>query len=384
MKLGIIVLLVLGVVAAGSAALLVGTLSIHSNEAKKADVSKVEVAKAKINMPAMTVITLSHIETEEIPKDKLPEGKVFSPSQVVGKVLAVSVVEGQVLTDACFVTEGSGAHLASALPYGMRAVSVTLSSKAIPDELLLYPGCVVDVLVSFRLSSSDRNMGSAISTTMLREVQVLAVEGNSVVTKQDVEGEVKAKAKRSNGQVTVTLMVDSKQAEALQLAIDNGNISLAIRNPLDKKMVDAEATVLSQGRLASLASVLTPAVFSEANVEEQLSLAEDQNTDTEQVLQNDLNENAMQEAPNNEGQTHDKQVSLLSLLKHSISKQSALNDGAQQQDSSKSQITRQQAISDYHGQPRQYPRWGITVIRGSDTSVQELEIPQSNPLEGAR
>ncbi|MEJ2647712.1 MAG: RcpC/CpaB family pilus assembly protein, partial [Sedimentisphaerales bacterium] len=276
------------------------------------------------------------------------------------------------------------AHLASALPYGMRAVSVTLSSKAIPDELLLYPGCVVDVLVSFRLSSSDRNMGSAISTTMLREVQVLAVEGNSVVTKQDVEGEVKAKAKRSNGQVTVTLMVDSKQAEALQLAIDNGNISLAIRNPLDKKMVDAEATVLSQGRLASLASVLTPAVFSEANVEEQLSLAEDQNTDTEQVLQNDLNENAMQEAPNNEGQTHDKQVSLLSLLKHSISKQSALNDGAQQQDSSKSQITRQQAISDYHGQPRQYPRWGITVIRGSDTSVQELEIPQSNPLEGAR
>ena len=198
MKLGIIVLLILGVVAAGSAALLVGTLGIHSKEQKKVDVSTVEVAKAKVNMPAMTVITKNHIETEAISKDKLPEGKVYSASQVVGKVLAVSVVEGQVLTDACFVTEGTGAHLASALPYGMRAVSLTLSSKAIPDELLLYPGCVVDVLVSFKLNSSDRNMGSAISTTMLREVQVLAVEGNSVVTKQDVEGEVAAKAKRAS------------------------------------------------------------------------------------------------------------------------------------------------------------------------------------------
>ena len=108
----------------------------------------------------------------------------------------------------------------------MRAVSLTLSSKAIPDELLLYPGCVVDVLVSFKLSTSDRNMGTAISTTMLREVQVLAIEGDSVVTKQGVEEEAAAKVKRATNQLTVTLMVDSKQAEALQLATDNGSISL--------------------------------------------------------------------------------------------------------------------------------------------------------------
>ena len=151
MKWGIIILLVFGVIAAASAALLVGSLRTGSSDSSgKNASSNIEVAIAKISMPAMTVITLDHITKEEMSKEELPEGPIMSPSQVIGKVLAVSVVEGQVLTDSCFVREGTGAHLASALPYGMRAVSVNLSSKSIPDELLLYPGCVVDVLASFK------------------------------------------------------------------------------------------------------------------------------------------------------------------------------------------------------------------------------------------
>jgi Flp pilus assembly protein CpaB len=53
-------------------------------------------------------------------------------------------------------------------------------------------------------------------------------------------------------------MVDSKQAEALQLAVTYGRISLAMRNPLDKSPIDSEATLLSQGRLAKLGSALNP------------------------------------------------------------------------------------------------------------------------------
>ena len=156
MKWGIIVLIILGVVAATCAALLVGTLRTgSSNSSGKNSSSEVEVAMAKISMPAMTVITLDHVVTEEVAKEDLPEGRLFSPSQVIGKVLAMPVVKGQILTDSCFVSEGTGAHLAAALPYGMRAVSVNLSTKTIPDELLLYPGCVVDVLVTFKLSSKS-------------------------------------------------------------------------------------------------------------------------------------------------------------------------------------------------------------------------------------
>ena len=341
MKWGIIVLIILGVVAATCAALLVGTLRTGSSSSSgKNSSSTVEVATAKISMPAMTVITLDHVIKEKVAKEGLPEGQLLGPSQVIGKVLAVPVVKGQVLTDSCFVTEGTGALLASALPYGMRAVSVNLSSKAIPDELLLYPGCVVDVLVSFKLSSLDRNKGQAISTTMLRGIQVLAVAGNSVVSKPQKEGESTAKALRTGSLVTVTLMVDPKQAEALQLASENGSISLAIRNPLDKRMVDMEATVLSQGRLANLGSVLTPAVFSSA-----------ENIQNEQVL---LSEQSFVQA---DAQTQTQEDNDIDM-----------------------DVMGKQVISDEQYQIRQYPRWGVTVIRGSAATVEELDIQQTEPI----
>lgn len=331
MKWGIIVLLILGIAAAASAAILVGILRTDSStSASKNSSSNVEVAMAKISMPAMTIMTLDHVIKEEVAKEDLPEGRLSSPSKVIGKVLAVPVVKGQILTDSCFVTEGTGALLAAALPYGMRAVSINLSSRAIPDELLLYPGCVVDVIVSFKLSSADRSKGQAISTTMLRGIQVLAVAGDSVVSKQDKEGKSTAKARRTGSTVVVTLMVEPKQAEALQLAANNGSISLAIRNPLDKRPVDMEATILSQGRLASLGSVLTPAVLATVQREQGPSAEQaqgDSTTDTD--------------------------------------------------------IMGQQFISDEEYRIRQSPRWGITVIRGREVTVEELNSHQGAPAVAA-
>ena len=340
MKWGIIVLIILGVVAATCAALLVGTLRTgSSNSSGKNSSSEVEVAMAKISMPAMTVITLDHVVTEEVAKEDLPEGRLFSPSQVIGKVLAMPVVKGQILTDSCFVSEGTGAHLAAALPYGMRAVSVNLSTKTIPDELLLYPGCVVDVLVTFKLSSADRDKGQAISTTMLRGIQVLAVAGDSVVSKPEKEGESAARARRKSNTITVTLMVDPKQAEALQLASDNGSISLAIRNPLDKKQIDMAATVLSQGRLANLGSVLTPAVFSSAD-----NIRSEQDSLSEQAVNQEDTQTQIREDNHTDMDIMGKQV-----------------------------------ISDEKYPIPQYPRWGVTVIRGSKSTLEELDTQQSKP-----
>ena len=135
-------------------------------------------------------------------------------------------------------------------------------------------------------------------------------------------------------------MVDSKQAEALQLATDNGSISLAIRNPLDKKMVDMEATVLSQGRLANLGAVLTPAVFSFA-------------------------ENAQNEQISLEKQT---------LVHRDIQSEA-------QEDNETEIVTMEKpVISDEKYQMRQYPRWGVTVIRGCESTVEELDIQQSEHI----
>jgi Flp pilus assembly protein CpaB len=171
----------------------------------------------------MTVVTLEHFTKQAVPRNELPQGQqLTNPIRVVGRILAIPVVEGQVLTESCFVADGSGAQLAAALPEGMRAFTVNLNSRAIPDQFLLYPGCVVDVLVSFRLSSSPRSEGQAVS-------------GESVVsTPEEEQANQRTRSTNTSRGLQVTLLVDSKQAEALQLAVDNGSsISLAIRNPLD-------------------------------------------------------------------------------------------------------------------------------------------------------
>ncbi len=48
-------------------------------------------------------------------------------------------------------------------------------------------------------------------------------------------------AGRAGDNHCVTLLVDSKQAKALQLAMEQGTLSLALRNPLDPATTDNEA-----------------------------------------------------------------------------------------------------------------------------------------------
>jgi pilus assembly protein CpaB len=242
------VLVLLGLVAAFCASLLVRVSRGHGS-AVIGTSPDVEVAVSAKSLPAMSVITSADVSKDKVPRANLPKGSPLSPLQAVGRVLALPVVEGQILTESCLVAEGTGAHLAAALPPGMRAFTVTVSSQSISGGLL-YPGCVVDVLASFRLPSSQR--GQAVSTTLLHGVQVLAVRDSSVVSK-DKDKEMKTSAVTGSAQsLTVTLQLDQGQSEALQLAVEHGSIALAMRNPLDKYPADMDGTVLSGGRLARL------------------------------------------------------------------------------------------------------------------------------------
>jgi len=175
----------------------------------------VEVAIAIKSLNSGAVITKNDISIEMRSKDELPTGTLVSPAQVVGRILAVPIFEHQVFTELFFGREVAGASLSSQIPKGMRAVSIGLPSNALPDKELLYPGCIVDVLVSYKLPSRD-SKGEALSTTMLCGIQVLAI-------KRGIRGTL------------VTLLLDIKQAEALSLAIEKGSISLAVHNPLGRK-----------------------------------------------------------------------------------------------------------------------------------------------------
>jgi Flp pilus assembly protein CpaB len=118
----------------------------------------------------------------------------------------------------------------------------------------------VDVLASFSLNRDGSSLGQAVSTTLLHNVQVLAVDDRTVTDAPPADEEEPSRAKPtrtvSRGGIRVTLLVDSRQAKALQLATGNGTISLAMRNPSDDDRGEEDPTLLNGGQLAQLAQLL--------------------------------------------------------------------------------------------------------------------------------
>ena len=250
MKWSIAGLLLLGVGAAVSASILVGTLKAGAPAVAGTSVTPAEmqIMVAAKPMPAMSIVDARSVLTKTVPANEAPANYMRRPTDVIGKLLTVPIVEGQVLTSTCFADEKSGARLASALADGMRAVSLSLT----PDKAgLLHAGCIVDVLVSLnRPSTEGSGTKEAMSMTLLQGVEVLAIDDSSVMSEADSSEpstpETKTSMRRGQrDKRLVTLMVNSKQAKALQLASQYGAVSLALRNPLDTAPVETDSTMLS-------------------------------------------------------------------------------------------------------------------------------------------
>jgi pilus assembly protein CpaB len=250
MKFAVLILVVLGLVASGCAAVLVAALSGRSDGGGAVSTNtdpEIEVLLASSDLLPMTVVDSAAVTTKRMRKSQIPQNALLSPVLVVGKVITDRMVAGQMFTRNCFPREGAGVYLATAVPPGKRAMSISLNDWSCLAGLL-YPGSVVDVLVSFKTLGVEGKRGETemMSTTLLQGLQVLAIGAQSIA-----EGEYQDKnpgALSARGQINfrmVTLLVDAKQAEILQLAMQNGSISLAMRNPLD---ASREARRLTRAR----------------------------------------------------------------------------------------------------------------------------------------
>jgi len=227
MKIALVVLVLLGILAAGAASFLVQAIDFRIGGEK--EVPKVTVLVADANLPARTRLTEENIKVEKAPKAGLPVGYFVGPAQAIGKVLRVPVVRGQPLNDSLFLAKGSIDDL---LKPGMRAFPIALSSRSTPVDLL-YPGCIVDVFATFALRGRDSN-ADAVVVPLLQTIQVLGVAGHTVMTAQQTDA--KSRSQRSSSTPTVTLEVTSAQVSALQLALQGGTLGLAMRNANDKEL----------------------------------------------------------------------------------------------------------------------------------------------------
>jgi pilus assembly protein CpaB len=137
---------------------------------------------------------------------------------VVDRGLLSAVVENEPLTESKLAPIEAGAGISPTIPTGMRAMSVKVN-EVVGVAGFVVPGTKVDVLVT--LGRTDESM----TRTVASNVQVLTAG-----TRYDQE---KAKDGEPIPSTVVTLMVTPVDAERIALAQSQGQIMLALRNPLD-------------------------------------------------------------------------------------------------------------------------------------------------------
>lgn len=251
MKLAVIVLVMLGIVAAGAATILVQALP----GLKQKEIPKVDVLVAASDLPARTRLAEENVAVEQVPRTGLPQGFFMAPAQAIGKVLKLDVAKGEILTGSSCIAKGSIDDL---LRPGFLAFPAPLPRRTTSVELL-YPGCIVDVFATFPLR--DKEKGDAVVTPLLQSIQVLAIGQDTVIPPANEKEAAEQTARRRTGStssVTVTLEVTARQAAALQLAMEKGSLGLAMRGPTDKGWNPMEPMVVKEGQLTAGSEALDP------------------------------------------------------------------------------------------------------------------------------
>jgi pilus assembly protein CpaB len=215
----------------GLAVLLAALASFGAYRAiQQIPVREVEVAKAHFvvaarPLPVGTMVVKEDVKLEGWPSDAPVLGGFSTIEEVVNRGLTDSLAQGEPLTTAKLAPKDGGAGLPPTSPAGMRAMSVKVN-EVIGVAGFLVRGTHVDLIVVIR---PDQQRDS-ISRVVVTNVQVLAAGTN-------IDQEAARSGKPIQSSV-VTLLVTPADAEKIALAQNQGQIMLALRNPLDTEIVD--------------------------------------------------------------------------------------------------------------------------------------------------
>lgn len=172
-------------------------------------------------LPLGTRLTEHDVKVVAWPAASPLSGAFASVSDVVNRPLVTSVLENEPLVPAKLAPREGGAGLPSAIPRGMRAISVKVND-VIGVAGYIQPGNRVDLMVTIRRQSDS------VTRTVASNIQVM-----SAGTRQEQQQKPAVGAKEPTPAAVVTLMVTPGDAERIALAQIEGQIMLVLRNPLD-------------------------------------------------------------------------------------------------------------------------------------------------------
>ncbi|MGL4827667.1 MAG: Flp pilus assembly protein CpaB [Vibrio sp.] len=177
-------------------------------------VEREPVVVAAIEILVGSVIEPQHLTTKLLEKSWRDASQFSDPKQVIGQIVASSIYPGEIIYQQRLTAAGEGSALAALIPEKMRAITIRVND-VIGVAGFLLPGNRVDVLNTVSYSK-----GSATTSTVLKDIKVLAVDQTARST------ENKPIIVRA-----VTLEVTPEQAEKLLSAQSKGEIQLTLRNP---------------------------------------------------------------------------------------------------------------------------------------------------------
>jgi pilus assembly protein CpaB len=216
--------IVVGIAVLTAALASVGMYQVISKQTRVVEPPRALVVVAKKNLEMGTKVAESDVKVVKWPNDSQVPGALASFDQIKDKALVASVLENEPITKSKLADAGSG--LAPIIRDGMRAMSIKVN-EVIGVAGFVTPGTRVDVLVTIR---QDKD---SMSRVVVQNVEVLTAGAKY----DDPESRKQGKPIPAT---FVTLMVWPEQAERIALAVNEGQIMLALRNPSDKKAVQTQ------------------------------------------------------------------------------------------------------------------------------------------------
>ncbi len=174
---------------------------------------RVDAVVAARDLPVGHHLAPADLRSRTVYRSQLPDAVATERRALVGRVVAVPVVEGAyVLTGNVAPRRRTG--LDGVVPRGMRAMRIVVT-----DALRPRPGAAVDVLASFDPGGAGE-----------RDDDTMVVAAGVTVLGTDRRG---GSGAGRAGAAGVTLLVDPEQAQALADAQANGVVTLALVPPED-------------------------------------------------------------------------------------------------------------------------------------------------------
>jgi pilus assembly protein CpaB len=199
----------------------------------------VAIAAAARDMPAGTRLQKSDLKMVRVPEKDVPKSAILDQKLALDRPLLFPVGANEAIISNKVASAAGAEGLPALIEVGKRAVSVPITDAS-GVAGMIQPRAHVDVLFT-----KPGSMSEAVTTTILEDIVVLAMGRTTEVANSSAAAAVSTAARPTTQ--AATLLVTPEQARKLELAKNQGKISLALRNPLDHTSAkDQSATTSDQ------------------------------------------------------------------------------------------------------------------------------------------